>query len=61
MIIVSHFFNIYPENIHLAKAVLKPLPFPIDGLEPVISKKLMEVHYGKHHTAYATNLNNLLD
>jgi len=45
----------------IGKAVLKPLPFPIDGLEPVISKKLMEIHYGKHHTAYANNLNNLLD
>ena len=31
------------------KAVLKPLPFQINGLEPVISQKLMEVHYGKHH------------
>lgn len=39
----------------------KPLPFPIDGLEPVISKNLMEYHYGKHHATYVNNLNGLYE
>ena len=37
----------------------KPLPYPMNGLEPVLSKELMEYHYGKHHLAYITNYNNL--
>ena len=41
------------------KAVQKPLPYPINGLEPVISQRLMEFHYGKHHLTYVNNLNNL--
>ena len=43
------------------KAVLKPLPYPINGLEPVISQHLMEFHYGKHHQTYVNNLNGLLE
>lgn len=39
----------------------KPLPYPIDGLEPVISKNLMEYHYGKHHATYVNNLNGLYE
>ena len=42
-------------------AVLKPLPYPINGLEPVISQKLMEFHYGKHHQTYVNNLNGLYE
>ena len=41
------------------KAVLNPLPYAINGLEPVISQKLMEFHYGKHHQTYVNNLNAL--
>ncbi len=41
-----------------AKVELPPLPYEISGLEPVISGHLMEFHYGKHHQAYVTNLNN---
>ncbi len=36
---------------------LPPLPFPSDALEPNIDKQTMEVHHGKHHNAYVTNLN----
>ena len=42
-------------------AVLKPLPYSINGLEPVISQKLMEFHYGKHHQTYVNNLNGLYE
>src|SRR5215210_3972404 len=36
---------------------LPPLPFPSDALEPHIDKTTMEIHHGKHHNAYVTNLN----
>jgi superoxide dismutase, Fe-Mn family len=39
---------------------LPPLPYAIDALQPHISKETLEFHYGKHHQAYATNLNNLI-
>lgn len=38
--------------------VLDPLPYPSDALEPSIDKQTMEIHHGKHHNAYVTNLNN---
>jgi Fe-Mn family superoxide dismutase len=40
--------------------VLPPLPFARDALEPVISAETIDFHYGKHHQAYVTNLNNLV-
>ncbi len=40
---------------------LPPLPYAPDALEPYISARTMEFHYGKHHQAYLTNLNNLAD
>ncbi len=36
------------------------LPFKNDALEPVIGLATIEFHYGKHHQAYVTNLNNLI-
>jgi len=39
---------------------LAPLPYANDALQPHISKETLEFHYGKHHQAYATNLNNLV-
>lgn len=38
---------------------LPELPYAMDALEPYISKETLEYHYGKHHKAYVTNLNNL--
>jgi Fe-Mn family superoxide dismutase len=37
-----------------------PLPYATDALEPFIDAKTMEIHYGKHHTAYLQNLNKAL-
>ena len=39
---------------------LPPLPYAQDALAPHISKETFEFHYGKHHQAYVTNLNNLI-
>ena len=36
------------------------LPYAPDGLEPVISARTLEFHYGKHLQAYVDNLNKLL-
>ena len=40
---------------------LPPLPYPSDALEPYIDKQTMEIHHGKHHQAYVTNLNAALE
>lgn len=39
---------------------LPELPYAMDALQPHISKETLEFHYGKHHNAYVTNLNNLV-
>lgn len=40
---------------------LPPLPYAFDALEPSIDKMTMEIHHGKHHNAYVTNLNKALE
>ena len=42
------------------KHELPALPFAPDALAPVISAETLDYHYGKHHNAYVTNLNNLI-
>ena len=39
---------------------LAPLPYPKEALEPHIDAQTMEIHHGKHHQAYVTNLNKAL-
>ncbi|MDR3390425.1 MAG: Fe-Mn family superoxide dismutase [Sulfuriferula sp.] len=39
---------------------LPVLPYAKDALQPHISAETLEYHYGKHHQAYVTNLNNLI-
>jgi len=36
---------------------LPPLPYAVSALEPSIDARTMEIHHGKHHNAYVTNLN----
>jgi len=40
---------------------LPALPYAFDALEPSIDKTTMEIHHGKHHNAYVTNLNKALE
>src|SRR5262245_32705101 len=39
---------------------LPPLPYPKEALEPHIDAQTMEIHHGKHHATYVTNLNKAL-
>jgi Fe-Mn family superoxide dismutase len=40
---------------------LPPLPYSHDALEPHIDARTMEIHHGKHHQAYITNVNTALE
>jgi Fe-Mn family superoxide dismutase len=39
---------------------LPPLPYATSALDPAISARTMEVHYGKHHAGYVDKLNKLV-
>ena len=39
---------------------LPNLPYASNALEPHIDARTMEIHHGKHHQAYVTNLNNAI-
>ena len=39
---------------------LSDLPYAYDALEPHIDTQTMQIHHGKHHQAYVTNLNNAI-
>jgi Fe-Mn family superoxide dismutase len=39
---------------------LAPLPYAFEALEPHLDTQTMQIHHGKHHAAYVTNLNNAL-
>ena len=47
-------------KIHNPMFRLINLPYPIDALEPVISARTVEFHYGKHLQGYVDNLNKLI-
>ena len=40
---------------------LPPLPYDFSALEPHIDTQTMQIHHGKHHQAYVTNLNAALE
>ncbi|KHN97252.1 Superoxide dismutase [Metarhizium album ARSEF 1941] len=40
---------------------LPELPYAYNALEPSISAQIMELHHGKHHQTYVTNLNNAVN
>ena len=39
------------------KAILPPLPYAFDALEPAIDARTVEIHYTRHHQAYVDGLN----
>ena len=43
-----------------APLTLAPLPYPENGLEPVISAQTLSFHHGKHHRAYIDATNKLI-
>ena len=38
---------------------LPPLPYDKKALGPYISAQTLEIHHGKHHPSYVTNLNGM--
>jgi Fe-Mn family superoxide dismutase len=40
---------------------LPKLPYATNALEPVVDTETMEIHHGRHHAAYVTNLNKALE
>jgi len=40
---------------------LPQLPYATNALEPYLSQRTVEFHYGKHHSAYVANLNDLTE
>jgi superoxide dismutase, Fe-Mn family len=40
---------------------LPDLPYGKDALAPYLSQETLEFHHGKHHNAYVTNLNGLIE
>ena len=43
------------------KHELPGLPYELNALEPHISRETLEYHHGKHHNAYVTNLNKMIE
>lgn len=39
---------------------MRPLPYPMNALAPVISENTMAFHYGKHYATYVKNTNELI-
>ena len=57
------FFYLYTNlnNLFTMSFILPELPFAMDALEPVITKRTLEFHYGRHHQTYVNNLNKLTE
>jgi Fe-Mn family superoxide dismutase len=49
-----------PLKLKIMAFELPKLPYANNALEPYISEKTIEFHYGKHHQAYVNNVNNLI-
>jgi Fe-Mn family superoxide dismutase len=60
LLIVLPETNIAKEENNMA-ITLPNLPYPKDALAPFISANTLDFHHGKHHNAYVTNLNKLIE
>lgn len=45
----------------MAKFELPKLPYDFNALEPNIDARTMEIHHGKHHAGYVSNLNGTVE
>lgn len=50
----------YRKGIYHMAHQLPDLPYAANALEPHIDERTMQIHHGKHHNTYVTNLNNAL-
>ncbi|MCX8166835.1 MAG: superoxide dismutase, partial [Candidatus Micrarchaeota archaeon] len=41
----------------MKKLELTKLPYKYEDIEPVISRKIMELHHSKHHLSYVNGAN----
>lgn len=48
-------------ELKLTRLELPNLPYGYNALEPVISKKIMELHHSRHHLSYVTGANAAMD
>jgi len=60
-IVLSLGRNNYKSKFNMNKFELMALPYAPESLEPVISKKTLEFHHGKHLAGYVNNLNGMLE
>jgi superoxide dismutase, Fe-Mn family len=52
--------NLHSTKTQIMAFELPKLNYAFNALEPHIDAKTMEIHHGKHHQAYVTNLNNAI-
>lgn len=55
---VRGFAQTSPGAVNTGPFILPPLPYATNALEPTIGAQTMELHHGKHHAAFISNLNN---
>lgn len=56
-----NFLNRFFGGENLKPFILPDLPYAVDGLEPYIDARTLEIHHGKHHQTYVNNLNATLE
>lgn len=57
---LAYFNECLTRKLLIMAFTLPALPYAFNALEPHIDARTMEIHHGKHHNAYVTNLNNAI-